>query len=336
MKGTISMDEWIRLVGPNQAVEILGVKLVGVTAENGWKLAFSILFIAALWMLGRLAHKLTHGLLQDRRYLEFWSRQFIRITTTLLAVVGLLSIWLDDPGRIAAGVGLFSAGLAFALQRVVTAFAGYFVILRGETFNVGDRIKMGGVRGDVIGISFLQTTIMEMGQPPSAQDEDPGMWVQARQYSGRIVTITNAKIFDEPVYNYTRDFPYLWEEIRLPVSFSADWPRAEQILLDAAQRHALPESALPRHVIAEIQRRYFMETPDVTPRTFVRFTDNWIELAVRFVTPEHGIRQVKDRISREVLDGLRHADIQVASATFEIVGLPPLQVTRPRVAAGHS
>ena len=321
------MDEWLRLVGPNQAVEILGVKLVGVTAENGGKLIFTILFLIALRLLSIAAHRLAHHTLAAHRHYEFWSRQFIRVATTIFGIVGLASIWFDDPGRLAAGLGLLSAGLAFALQRVVTAFAGYFVILRGGTFNVGDRIKMGGVRGDVIGISFLQTTIMEMGQPPAAQSEDPGMWIQARQYSGRIVTITNAKIFDEPVYNYTRDFPYIWEEIRIPVSYIADWSRAESIMLAAARRYAIPETELPPHLLNELQRRYFMETPDVEPKTFLRLTDNWIELSVRFVTAEHGIRQVKDRISREILDGFKAADVHVASTTFELAGLPPVRVT---------
>ena len=101
------------------------------------------------------------------------------------------------------------------MQRVITAVAGYFVILRGKTFNVGDRIVMGGVRGDVIDFSFMQTRIMEMGQPPKVErNTDPAMWVRSRQFTGRIVTVTNDKIFDEPVYNYTREFPYIWEEIR--------------------------------------------------------------------------------------------------------------------------
>lgn len=320
------MGEWIRLVGPTQAVEILGVKLVGVTAESGGKLLFTVLTVLTLWALSRVAHLLAHAVLQGRGHLEFWSRQFIRIAITAVAVVSLISIWFDDPGRAAAALGLVSAGLAFALQRVVTAFAGYFVILRGGTFNVGDRIKMGGVRGDVIGISFLQTTIMEMGQPPSSQAEDPGMWVHARQYSGRIVTVTNAKIFDEPVYNFTRDFPYIWEEIRVPVPYSSDWARAERILLEAASRHALTGPDVPATMMRELQRRYFMEAPDVHPQTFLRLTDNWIELAVRFVTSEHGIRPVKDRISREILGGLNEAGISVASATFEVVGLPPVQI----------
>jgi small-conductance mechanosensitive channel len=139
----------------------------------------------------------------------FWTRRGASMTAALLAVVALLSIWFDDPERLTTGLGIFSAGLAFALQRVVTALAGYVVIMRGNTFTVGDRITMGGVRGDVIALTFTQTKIMEMGQPPAVQGADPAMWVQSRQFTGRIVTVTNDKVFDEPVYNYTREFPFI-------------------------------------------------------------------------------------------------------------------------------
>ena len=50
--------------------------------------------------------------------------------------------------------------------------------------------------------------------------------MKSRQYTGRVVTVSNAKIFDEPVYNYTREFPYIWEEVSLPVPFTADRGRA--------------------------------------------------------------------------------------------------------------
>ena len=89
----------------------------------------------------------------------------------------------------------------------MTAIAGYLVIVRGNTFSVGERITMGGVRGDVVSLGFIQTRILEMGQPPSVQTANPAMWVRARQYTGRIVTVTNDKVFDTPIYNYTRDFP---------------------------------------------------------------------------------------------------------------------------------
>ena len=93
-----------------------------------------------------------------------------------MLILGLLSIWFEDPTRLTTALGLVTAGLAFALEKVVTAVAGYFVILQGKTFNVGDRIVMGGVRGDVIALDFTQTTIMEMDQPPSVQGADPAVW----------------------------------------------------------------------------------------------------------------------------------------------------------------
>ena len=117
--------------------------------------------------------------------------------------------------------------LAFALQQVITSIAGYFVILRGNTFIVGDRITMGGVRGDVMRLGFIQTTIMEMGQPPSVQGASPAMWVHSRQFTGRIVTVSNAKIFADMVFNYTRDFPSSgrrWRS-RSPASPTAAAPR---------------------------------------------------------------------------------------------------------------
>ncbi|MBV8828937.1 MAG: mechanosensitive ion channel [Acidobacteriaceae bacterium] len=110
-------------------------------------------------------------------------------------LVGLVSIWFDNPGTLTTAAGLVTAGLAFALQRVVTAFAGYLVILRGNTFSVGDRITMGGIRGDVIEVNFLQTVIMDIGQPAQGDSGD-SMWVQARQYTGRMVRLSNANIFD--------------------------------------------------------------------------------------------------------------------------------------------
>ena len=219
-----------------------------------------------------------------------------------------------------------TAGLAFALQKAVTAVAGYFVILRGKTFNVGDRITMGGVRGDVIGLSFVQTTIMEMGEPPSEQDAAPAMWVRSRQYTGRVVTVTNDKVFDEPVYNYTREFPYIWEEMSIPVSYNSDRAKAEQILLDAAGRHTTKIAELGEPALKEMERRFFMKRAELEPRVFWRLTDNWVELTVRFIAKDSGVRDLKDAMSRDIIKGLDEAGIGIASGTYEIVGMPPLRI----------
>lgn len=322
------VEEFIRLVGPNRAVEILGVKLVGINAENGKKLLFTIAFILLALLLGRILRRLTGGLLRGQRNerVVFWTRQAIQLFTAAFVLLGVASIWFDDPTRLATALGLVTAGLVFALQKVVTALAGYVVILRGKTFNVGDRIRMGGVRGDVLSLSFMQTTIMEMGQPPPVQKDEPAVWVQSRQYTGRVVTVSNATIFDEPVYNYTHTFPYLWEELSLPISYSADRARAECVLLAVAEKHTIPASALSQDALAELQRRYFMRPADIRPRVYYRLTDNWLELTLRFITYDHAIRDLKDAMSRDILQAFEEAGIDIASATFEIVGLPPLRI----------
>ncbi|HJT61660.1 MAG TPA: mechanosensitive ion channel domain-containing protein [Burkholderiales bacterium] len=313
------MERILALVGPERAVELLGIRLVGVNADTAKKLLITLAFIALLLLLTRLARALTERVLRRGDVqARFWARQGVRLASALVLILGIVSIWFDDPVRLTTALGLVTAGLAFALQKVVTAVAGYFVILRSPIFNVGDRITMGGVRGDVIALGFTQTTIMEMGQPPAVQNADPAMWVKSRQYTGRIVTVSNARIFDEPVYNYTRDFPYLWEEMSLPVHYTADHARAERILLEAAERHSVPLRDLGQEALEEMQRRYFMKPVQIAPHVYLRLTDDWLELTVRFLVHEHDIREQKDRISRDALAALQAAGIAVASRNLEI------------------
>jgi len=279
-------------------------------------------------LASRLARAASRALLYGRanEATRFWTRQGISLIAAILLLLGLLSIWFDDPTRLATGLGLVSAGVAFALQRVITSIAGYIVILRGKTFNVGDRISMGGVRGDVIALGFIQTTLMEMGQPPSVQDAAPPIWVKSRQYTGRVVTVTNDQIFSEPVYNYTRDFPYLWEEMMIPITYSTDAARVEQILLDCANRHTVHISEMSLASLEAMQRRYFVHKADLESRVYYRLTDNWLELTVRFVVKEHGIRDIKDAMSRDILAAFKGEDIGIASATYDIVGFPPIRI----------
>lgn len=310
------------------ALEVFGIHLVGATPENGRKLVLTIGLILFITLFTWVARRLL-GLLGEttrNARLRFWSRQAISIFAVLLLVLGIVSIWFDDPTRLTTALGLVTAGLAFALQRVITATAGYFVILRGKTFNVGDRVVMGGVRGDVIALSMMQTKIMEMGQPPPVESAEPAMWVHSRQFTGRIVTVSNDKIFDEPVYNYTYHFPYVWEEMRLPISYKDDRAKAEQVLLDAARRHAVNRDVISEEQLAELERRYQIPAGDIEPKVFWRITDNWLELAVRFLSPDHGTRQIKDAMSREIMARLDEAGIGIASATYEITGLPDLRI----------
>jgi small-conductance mechanosensitive channel len=321
------MSSAIQFVGKDHVLQLFGVRLVGVTPENGKKLLISVIFVLLLIVGNWLLHAFAAALFGRRTgRAHFWAKQVIRLTIAVFLITGTLSIWFNDPGRLGEAAAFVTAGLAIASQKVITAASAYLIILRGKTFHVGDRIVMGGVRGDVIAVGFIQTTIMEMGEAPPEQPDAPSTWVAGRQYTGRIVTVSNDKIFDQPVYNFTRDFPYIWEEIHLPIPYNGDWRQAEQIILHAAQQHTTKIADLSEDALEELERRYLLKREDLGPRVYLRLTDNWMELALRFITEDHGIRQVKDALSRQILRDFDRAKISIASGTYDVVGLPEVKV----------
>jgi small-conductance mechanosensitive channel len=138
--------------------------------------------------------------------------------------------------------------------------------------------------------------------------------------------VSNANIFDDPVYNYSHEFPYIWEEMRLPVPYTADRQKAEQILLGAAHKHTADIAKMSAEDLRELERRYVMSRSELHPEVYWRLTDNWLEMTLRFIVPTSGIRKIKSDMSREIITALDHAGIGIASGTYEVVGMPPLKV----------
>jgi small-conductance mechanosensitive channel len=328
LNGAQSVQNNAAAAAPVQGAHVAGVTLIGATPGNLHKLLLTLGFILAAWLITRLL-RFVLGLFIGSRSgtrFQFWAKQGVSLVVAAILILTVASIWFDNAATLAQAAALIGAGIAFALQRVITAVAGYFVILRGKTFNVGDRIVMGGVRGDVIDLSFMQTRIMEMGQSPKEQGDAPSMWIRSRQFTGRIVTVTNDKVFDEPVYNYTREFPYIWDEINLPVKYGDDSEHVEKLLLEAARRHALTHEKIGDDEVRRLKDQFGLDVGEIDPRVYWRMTDNWLELTLRFLAPDHGIRNIKDAMSRKILEGLYRAKIEIASGTYDIVGLPPLKV----------
>jgi small-conductance mechanosensitive channel len=175
---------------------------------------------------------------------------------------------------------------------------------------------------------------MEMGQSAAERASDPPVWVGGRQYSGRVVRITNDRIFDSPVYNYTREFPFVWEEIRIPVHHEADRGTAERILLEVGRKHSNETVQQARDPLLRFRRHFFLpDDIETETRVFYRLTDNWLELSLRFLAPEPGVRDIKDKMFRDILAEFDRNKLSIASSTSEVTvkgqvrvegaGLPP-------------
>ncbi len=310
-------------------MQIDHVTLVGVNQTNAQKVLLTLGLIAVVVVIRYALHyllRIVRSFSWAERF-RFWGHQAINLLTAAFFIVALISIWIGPNAHLATVGGLIGAGIAFALQRFIIAVAGYVVILRGKTFSIGDRVIIGGVRGEVIALDFFQTTVLEMGQPPSVESEtDPAMWVLARQYTGRVAVVTNGVIFDEPVFNYSRDFPFIWEEFHIGIGYNDKYEVAEQILLDAAHKHTEPIARMTESAREHLHHVYDLEPPSVEPRVYYRMTGNWVELALRFIVPDRGIREIKDAMYRDILKRFKEEGISVASGTYDIVGLPPVRI----------
>lgn len=258
------------------------------------------------WALGAVLARRT-----DDPYAGYYARKGARYVMAIVAVIALAIVWRAFAGRVGVVLGLATAGIAFAMQEVVGAVAGWFNILSGGIFRVGDRIEMGGVRGDVIDITPLRTKVMEIG---SVNNEATP--VQGRQYTGRIVAISNKATFTEPVYNYSAAFEFIWEELTLPIGYGGDWSRAEQILTEEARRVSASSGA--QEAIRHMARRYPVPRAEVEPRVFAKATDNYLELSARFVVPIRTARSVKDDLIRTVMARFEADGIEVASTTQDV------------------
>lgn len=239
-------------------------------------------------------------------------RKLVRYIAVFVTLVVVAALWRAFAGEIGVVLGLAAAGIAFAMQEVIGALAGWVNILSGRVYRIGDRIELGGVRGDVIDITPLRTKVMEIGKG----EPDPAAPVYGRQFTGRLVAVSNKKTFTEPVFNYSAAFDFIWDELQLPISHRSDWRRARSILEEEIA--AISDEETARHAVEDFLRSYPLARAEVEARVFARATDNYIELSARFPIPVRRARNVKDDLTVRVLDRLEDAGIEVGSATLDV------------------
>jgi small-conductance mechanosensitive channel len=217
-------------------------------------------------------------------------------------------LWLERLGGLSVALGLLAAGAAFAMREVVASAAGWLLITSGRAYMVGDRIEMGGIQGDVIGFGILRTTLMEIGN-----------WVRGDQYTGRTVTVSNAVVFQQPIYNYTRYFRFLWDELGIPITFASNVEKAQEIALAIANKHTEDLLAGAREEMASMARHFNISAVELMPAVFVSFDDNWVELSLRFLTEARVRRRMRHQISQQILAAFSaESDIQFASETMSV------------------
>jgi small-conductance mechanosensitive channel len=230
-----------------------------------------------------------------------------------LFILLITIVYSDRLGGFSVALGVAGAGIAFSLQEVIVSFAGWLTILFGGFYKTGDRVQLGGIRGDVMDIGVLRTTIMEIGE-----------WVNGDLYNGRIVLVANSFVFKEPVFNYSRSFPFVWDELVIPIKFGSDYKFAQALFLEILKGHVDKYTNKSKIDWQSMTSRYMIEEARIEPFIHLKFDHNWIELTLRYIVDYKRRRSVKHELSVKILDAIyqNQDKVQVAASTLEITAFP--------------
>jgi small-conductance mechanosensitive channel len=67
-----------------------------------------------------------------------------------------------------------------------------------------------------------------------------------------------------------------------------------------------------------LAREHPIPKTELEPRVFIRATDNWMELAARFIVPVRTARTTKDDLTRRISNRFEEAGIDFASETLDV------------------
>jgi small-conductance mechanosensitive channel len=280
------------------------------------KLVASLVGLLIIGLVVQLLHRaVTHRIQQtDTRHRV---RRLINFAGYLAGFLLVAFVVAEEKGHLTIAVGVATAAVAFSLQEVIASVAGWVEISFGRFYQVGDRVELGGIVGDVIDIGVLRTTLFELGQ-----------WIGGDQHNGRIVRVANSLVFQAPLFNYSADFPFLWDEITVPVKYGSDRRLARQILQQIIDEIAGPDVPAAQAMRDKLVKKYMIEQLVVEPVVTMTANDNWIEYTVRYVVDYRKRRRTKDRIFERILDEFDRSEGRVAfaSTTVQLVDLPQLDI----------
>ena len=273
-----------------------------------WKAIISVAAIFAIYILATLASRLINKKMEDVKK-KYNARKTAFYIATFLMLLSLSFIWIKDLSRLTVVLSVLGAGLVLALQELILCMAGWFLIVFRKPFDTGDRIEIGGIKGDVIDTKFLQTSLLEIGN-----------WVVEDQSTGRVVHIPNSMVFRHAVFNYTRDFEFIWNEIKVVVTFESNRKKAKEIILNHAQKEADRIKKEVDRLIRKMAAHYLIYYEKLTPIVYVKIVGHGVELSLRYLTEAKKRRLTQDEISRDILDDFdKEPDINFAYNTFRIV-----------------
>jgi len=255
--------------------------------------------LVAVVVVSITARLVEHALVRRASDLEgkHKARRAVSWIRAIVLVICIVPIWVTGAQQLGLFLGFVGAGVALSLQETLLCIAGWMLIVIKKPFDVGDRIEISGLVGDVIDIRMFQISILEVGN-----------WVGAEQSTGRILNIPNSAVFRGFNANYTQGFPFIWNEHTIVVTFESDWRQAKEIILKQAEEEADKIESEVRRQIDAMRGRYAIRYAHLRPTAYTHIADHGVALTLRYLCPVRKRRGFAHLINEGILEDFARTD----------------------------
>lgn len=289
---------------------VFGAGLLNFMLEEGYlpiseryfplvkKLILGTVLVTAVFFLNSLFRKIVRRKVSDRAS-AYNFRSLINFISFALIVVVVISLIFSNWYATLVSFGVVSIILGLALQNPLTSLFGWVYLLLRKPYEVGDRIKIGSVYGDVMNVGYFDTTLWEF----------KGDYLSRDHPSGRIIKYANSRIFNEYVVNYSWPlFPFIWNEVKFYVSYDSDFDFISRVVTEIAENE-IGEAMMRRvkrlkKILADsmIQELEIKEKPSVI---FNAHINTWIEVTVRFLVQPKNSGPTKSLLFTHIMKELK-------------------------------
>lgn len=283
--------------------------LLNIEKEILNRIIQTVLVILVILVVNKVAVKLIYrGESAEMRKQYHW-RKVVEYTTSIIGLLIIGNLWVSNFQSITTFLGLLSAGIAIALKDIFVNIAGWAFIYLRKPFDVGDRIQIGDIKGDVIDLRLFQFSLLEIGN-----------WVDADQSTGRVVHIPNGKVFIEPQANYSIGFNYIWNEQEIYITLRSDFKKAKSILLNILNEHLKDELMMAEKEFKRAKHEHLIVYKQFTPMIFTKITERGIQLSMRYLCNPKKRRMLDHAITESILEKLGPEDnIRIAYPTSTVL-----------------
>jgi small-conductance mechanosensitive channel len=288
-----------------------GTTWLGMMPETQIKVLNSLLVVLFFLLVRSALMRVMLRNVTDNRQRYSWSRG-VTSTIGILILLFLGVIWFAGLERIATFAGILGAGLAVALHDTISNIAGFLFIMVRRPFEVGDRIEIEGVAGDVIDIRVFQFSLLEIGN-----------WVDADQSTGRILQVPNGKVLRAVTASFNKGFDYIWHEIPVLITFESDWKKAKGILEEIVDDDGFVVAEEVERQLRRAASRYLIYSGKVTPIVYTTVRDSGVLLTVRYMTKPKTRRGTEEQLWEQILERFaENHDIELAYPTIRYYDHP--------------